>query len=131
MIKLLLLTCGTNACYHIAKTIKKHFSDYFYIIGCDINKEWLIPTQPYLDEFFQTPFSSDENYYSFILKICETSKIDWILPSFDSDQFLFSCDNQDLIKLGVKSFGISKKLDFYKLNQLSFVYHFPYLLYHQ
>ena len=70
MIKLLLLTCGTNACYHIAKTIKKHFSDYFYIIGCDINKEWLIPTQPYLDEFFQTPFSSDENYYSFILKIC-------------------------------------------------------------
>lgn len=114
MIKLLLLTCGTNACYHIAKTIKKHFSDYFYIIGCDINKEWLIPTQPYLDEFFQTPFSSDENYYSFILKICETSKIDWILPSFDSDQFLFSGDNQDLIKLGVKSFGISKKLDFYK-----------------
>lgn len=114
MIKLLLLTCGTNACYHIAKTIKKHFSDYFYIIGCDINKEWLIPTQPYLDEFFQTPFSSDENYYSFILNICEISEIDWIIPSFDSDQFLFSCDNQDLVKLEVKSFGISNKLDFYK-----------------
>lgn len=114
MIKLLLLTCGTNACYHIAKTIKKHFSDYFYIIGCDINKEWLIPTQPYLDEFFQTPFSSDKNYYSFILKICEVAEVDWIIPSFDSDQFLFSCDNQYLVKLGVKSFGISKKLDFYK-----------------
>lgn len=114
MKRLLLLTCGTNACYHIAKIIKKHFADDFYIIGCDINNEWLIPTQPYLDEFFQTPFSSDENYYSLILKICETSKIDWIIPSFDSDQFLFSCDNKDLVKLGVKSFGISKRLDFYK-----------------
>ncbi len=42
------------------------------------------------------------------------AEVDWIIPSFDSDQFLFSCDNQDLVKLGVKSFGISKKLDFYK-----------------
>lgn len=114
MIRLLLLSCGTNACTHVAKILKQKFSDDFYIVGCDINKRWLVPSCEYLDDFIQCPYSSDSSYYSFILKICETKKIDWILPSFDADQFLFSSDNEDLGKLGVKSTGISQKLSFYK-----------------
>ena len=35
---LLLLTCGTNACYHIAKRLKELFGEKFRIVGTDINK---------------------------------------------------------------------------------------------
>lgn len=114
MTRLLLLSCGTNACFHIAKIIKEKFGNDFYIVGCDVNKKWNIPTGVYLDDFFQCPFSNDENYYQFVLGICKKKKIDWLLPSFDSDQFLFGCDNKDLEKMGVNSFGISSVLEFYK-----------------
>ena len=114
MKKLLLLSCGTNACFHIAKILKEKFSKDFCIVGCDINKQWLIPTCDYLDNFYQSPFSSDDNYYSFVLDICKKEKIDYLLPSFDNDQFLFSCDNHDLKELSVQSLAISRSLDFYR-----------------
>lgn len=118
-IKILLLSCGTNACYHIAKILKQKFADFFYIVGCDINKKWLIPTCNYLDSFYQSPYSSDEDYYEFILNICQTENIKWILPSFDNDQFLFSSDNQDLKRLGIQSFAINSSLDFYHNKELT------------
>lgn len=114
MKKLLLLSCGTNACFHIAKILKEKFNKDFYIVGCDINKEWLIPTYDYLDVFYQSPYSSEKNYYEFILNVCKKEKIDFVLPSFDNDQFLFSCDNSDLIELGVRSLAINCNLDFYR-----------------
>ena len=114
MKKLLLLSCGTNACFHIAKVLKEKFTKSFYIVGCDINKRWIIPTGEYLDEFYQVPFSTDESYYIFILDICRKEKIDYILPSFDNDQFLFSCDNQNLKRLGVRSLAINSTLNFYR-----------------
>lgn len=114
MKKLLLLSCGTNACFHIAKILKEKFSKDFYIVGCDINKQWLIPSCDYLDKFYQSPFSSEENYYSFVLNVCKNEKIDFLLPSFDKDQFLFSCDNHDLKELGTQSLAIKKSLFFYR-----------------
>lgn len=114
MKKLLILSCGTNACFHIVRVLKEKFKKDFFIIGCDINKNWLIPNCNYLDMFYQSPLSTDENYYSFILEICKKEKINFLLPSFDNDQFLFSNDNIDLITLGVKSFAISTSLTFYK-----------------
>ena len=114
MIRLLLLSCGTNACFHIASVLKEEFGRDFYIIGCDINKRWLIPTCTYLDGFFQSPRSSDANYYPFVLEVCRKELVDFILPVFDGDQFLFSRDNQELRSLGVRSFAISRSLDFYR-----------------
>lgn len=108
MIRLLILTCGTNACYHISKVLKEKYSDDFYIVGTDINKKWLIPTCNYLDSFYQSPLSSDSSYYDYIIDICRNEQIDYILPSFDYDQFLFFPENEDLMKLNVKSLGISK-----------------------
>ena len=119
MIRLLILSCGTNACSHISKILKTKFKDDFYIIGCDINKPWLIPFPQYLDEFIQCPLSSEPSYYQFILGVCQTKKIDFLLPSFDSDQFLFACDNDDLSKINVKSFGISKRLAFYRNKEIA------------
>lgn len=107
---LLLLTCGTNACYHIAKTLKEYFPREFRIVGTDINLQWLIPTSPYLDVYFQCPYTTNENYYSYILHVCKEERVDFLLPSFDADQNLFYAENEDLLKLGVKSFGISRDI---------------------
>lgn len=109
MIRLLLLTCGTNACFHIAKTLKEKFPADFVIIGTDINKKWEIASCNYLDAFYRSPYSSDPSYYDFILNICKNEKIDYLLPSFDCDQFLFYPENKDLHNLNVKSLGVSKK----------------------
>lgn len=115
MIRLLLLTCGTNANYHISKTLKEKYGNAFYIVGTDINKKWEIPTSPYLDAFYQSPLTEAEGYYQYILDICRNEKIDFLLPSFDADQQLFYDGNSDLESLKVLSLGISKHLkDVYK-----------------
>ena len=114
MIRVLLLTCGTNASFHIARVLKEKFSDDFYLIGTDINKPHLVSAKAFLDEFYQSPYSKESGYYTFILDLCRNRRIDWIIPVFDSDQFLFPCDSLDLAELNVKSFGISKDAVFYK-----------------
>lgn len=107
---LLLLTCGTNACYHIAKVLKNKYSQYFRIIGTDINPRWMIATSPFLDVYYHCPYSNSPGYYSKIIDICKSEKVDFILPSFDSDQKLFYKENIDLRDLGVISFGISERV---------------------
>lgn len=110
MKKILLLTCGTNACYHIAKILKTKFPKDFKIVGTDINKLWMIPTAPYLDDFFQCPCSTNKKYYPFILDLCKKESIDFILPSFDTDQQLFYSGNPELTALGVSSLGIDESI---------------------
>lgn len=75
----------------------------------------MVPTSPYLDEYYHCPYSNSPNYYSTVLEICKKEQVDYILPSFDADQKLFYKENKELESLGVKSFGISEKvLDFYE-----------------
>jgi len=107
MIKLLLLSCGTNACYHCAKTLKEKFQKDFYIVGADINEQYLIPTCNYLDIFYKVPYSSSPNYYETILEICKKEKPNYILASFDNDQKLFYPENEHLTKLDIKSFAVN------------------------
>ncbi|MBE6452193.1 MAG: ATP-grasp domain-containing protein [Alphaproteobacteria bacterium] len=104
---LLLLSAGTNACYHIAKTLKEKFSSEFYIVGADINEQYLTPTCNYLDAFYKVPYSSSPDYYKTILDICQKENIDFLLPSFDADQKLFYPENPDLINIGVTSLSTS------------------------
>lgn len=112
---LFLLTCGTNACYHIAKILKENFNNDFRIIGADINNKWMIPTSPCLDVFYKSPYSSDKDYYYFILNVCKKEKVDYVFPSFDIDQQMFYDGNKELAELGVKSFGIDSSIrDLYK-----------------
>lgn len=109
-VTLLLLTCGTNACYHVSKRLKECFGDRIRIVGTDINKEWMISTGPSLDAFYQCPLSADQTYYPFIKDICAKEHVDYIMPSFDADQRLFYKGNTELDALGVTSLGISEKL---------------------
>lgn len=115
MIRLLVLSCGTNANYHITKTLKERFGDVFCIIGIDINKRWQISNSIYLDAFFQCPLSSEEGYYQFVLDVCRKNKIDCVLPSYDGDQLLFYDGNPDLVEMNIISLGICSQIkDVYK-----------------
>ena len=78
MINLLRLSCGTNASYHCAKTLKEKFKENFRIIGTDINEQYLVSTYNYLDSFYKVPYASSPNYYETILEICKKEKIDYI-----------------------------------------------------
>ena len=109
MMRLLLLSAGTNACYHIAKVLKEKFSHDFYLVGADINEQYLIPTSQYLDKFYKVPYTNDPKYYDTIINICDKEKINYLLPSFDADQKLFYPENKDLQKLGIFSFGTSNQ----------------------
>lgn len=115
MINLLLLSAGTNANYQISKVIKTYFSNQIHLIGTDINPQHLIASSIYLDAFYQVPMTKEAAYYPAILDICQKQKIDYLLPSFDADQLLFFPENEDLIKLGVKSLGTPlESLKYYK-----------------
>lgn len=70
----------------------------------------MIPTSPFLDAFYQCPYSCDSSYYHFILNVCKQERVDYLLPSFDTDQFLFCQENPDLQTLNVKSFAISQSM---------------------
>jgi len=114
MVTILLLSVGTNACYHIAKILKEKYVDSFHIIGADINDSYLIPTKQYIDKFYKVPYTNDPKYYDTIINICREEGVEYLLPSFDADQKLFYPENQDLQKLGVISFGTSiETLDVY------------------
>lgn len=109
MITIFLLSAGTNACYHIAKTLKAKFQNDFKIVGADINELYLIPTYHFLDKFYKVPYTNDPKYYDAIIDICRKEKVNYLLPSFDADQKLFYPENEDLQKLGVISFGTSEQ----------------------
>lgn len=110
MISVLLLTCGTNACYHFARILKENFNGAFRIIGADINKYWMVSCAQFLDEFYQCPYTESNEYYRFILNVCKKEHVKYILPIFDADQQLFYDGNPDLHLIGVKSFGIPETI---------------------
>lgn len=109
MIKILILSAGTNASYHFARILKEKFANDFFIIGADINPKYLIPTGQYLDSFYQVPLSGDRQYYSIVLDICKKEQVNVLLPSFDVDQKLFYPENIELINMGVFSLGTPKE----------------------
>lgn len=123
MKKILLLSCGTNACFHFAKIIKEKFNKDFYLIGADINPSYLVPSINYLDKFYKVPYSNKNGYYETVLKILKDEKADYILPSFDIDQKLFYPENKKLLKLNVNSLGSKfDTLNFYRDKKNTFKY---------
>ncbi len=122
--RLLVLTCGANACFHIVKRLREQYGNLFYIVGADINKRWLNATSEYLDAYYSCPLSKSPEYYRTIMSICDTENIEFLLPLYDTDQRLFYKENPDLLKRKIVSFGINKEwLDIYssKMNTNAFL----------
>ena len=103
---ILLLSAGTNACFHTAKILAKNFGDSFRILGADTNKPFLISSANYLEKAFQVPPNVAADYYDTILRIVREENADYLLPVFDVDQLLFFNGNPDLRELGCISLGI-------------------------
>ena len=115
MIKILILSVGTNACFHFVKTLKNNFKNDFFIIGTDINDKHLVASSIYIDKFYKVPYSNDPLYYDKIINICIENNIQYLLPSLDIDQLLFFSENEDLINNNIISFGSSfSTLNVYK-----------------
>ncbi len=120
-INILVLSCGINAIYHFTKVLKEKFREDFYIIGTDINEEYLVATRKNLDKFYKVPLSGTDGYYEKILDICKKEKINYIIPSLDKDQIFFYPQNPDLLKLNIKSISTPKStIEFYKNKKLLF-----------
>lgn len=110
LINILILSVGTNACFHLSKIFKMKFADKIKIIGADINEKYLIPSCNHLDKFYKVPYNTAPEYYETIMNICKNEGIDYILPSFDKDLLLFYDGNPDLNAINTKSLGISKDI---------------------
>lgn len=118
MINILVLSVGTNACFHFVKTLKKFFSNSFYIVGTDINESYLVASSVYIDKFYKVPYSNDPSYYNIIINICKENNIQYILPSLDQDQLLFYPENPDLVNNKIISLGTNKETQKYYHNKL-------------
>lgn len=99
----MILSGGTSTAWHIAQVLRSFFNDYIYLIVCDINEQNLVHTATLADEFLTVPAIKSSGYYDFMLSCIREKKVDILIPLIDDDILLFSCDNPDLISLGVCS----------------------------
>ena len=106
---LLILSCGTNAGWHIVKTLREKFSGHFRIIGTDTNNEQLVPCARMLDAFYKVPHSMEMNFINIIESILKKERPAYILPSFDFDQQLFYNGSEILGRYGVSSLSTPKE----------------------
>ena len=109
-VKILILSCGTNACSHIIRVLKDKFAQHFYLIGTDSNPSELNASINLLDKFYQVPISANPNFPSVLKKIISTEHPNYILPSFDEDQRLLLDLGSLLQEHNVISLGISNTL---------------------
>lgn len=100
---------GTATAWHLASLVIERFSSYFNLFICDINPPHLIPTALVAQRFFQVPRIDDPGYHSHMLALFAEYSINIFVPLIDSDVHLFPIDAPDLVKLGVRSTGISCK----------------------
>lgn len=89
MISLLILSCGTNANWHIVNVLRAKFGGSFRLVGTDINDARTLAIVKKLDAFYQVPMSSHPSFVTELKKILHVERPNFILPSFDSDQLLF------------------------------------------
>ncbi len=109
IMKIMILSCGTNASFHFCRRFKEIFKDNVTIIGTDINDPWLVASITYIDQFYKVPLSSDERFIPEIEKIFEYEKPNILISSFDFDQKIFYPESEILKKYNVKTYSTCYK----------------------
>ena len=100
---MLLLSCGANAPWLIAKTLRVKFPLAFRLIGTDTNPKELVAAAGLLDAFYTVPPSNTPDFLPSIEKIIVKERPDYIWPLFDFDQLALSSDSEMLRRYGVTS----------------------------
>ena len=109
---------GGNVGQGILRNIKDSFPE-IHLVGVDISE--FSPGNYLCDKTYQVPFSNNKNYIPRIQEICNTEKVDLIIPSTDYEVYFLS-KNQDSISASVIASDYKtteKYLDKYK----SYLYH--------
>ena len=102
-LSMLLLSCGANAPWLIAKTLREKFPLAFRLIGTDTNPKELVAAAGLLDAFYTVPPSNTPDFLPSIEKIIAKERPDYIWPLFDFDQLALSSDSEMLRHYGVTS----------------------------
>lgn len=103
MKKIMILAGGTSTAWHIVNEIEKYYKDIVKVYICDTNPKYLVPSSKKCTKFIKVPNIKDKLYYKTMINILEENKIDILVPLIDFDLEIFSCDNADLKRIGVKS----------------------------
>lgn len=103
MKKLLVLSCGTNAQWHVLKILHEKFPSSFTLIGTDSHPRYMVAASSVLDRFYQVPVSKDPDFLGVIESILCRERPDYIFPIFDFDQQMFFDGVNVLEKYGTRS----------------------------
>ena len=109
MKKIIILSCGTNAGWHMVKILREKFCGDFTIIGTDTNEAHLVPCASMLDAFYVVPPSKDADFVRAVEAILDKERPNYILPSFDFDQHIFYNGSDILRRYGVCSLSTPKE----------------------
>lgn len=96
----LVTAIGTVTATAIVKQLKNTGS--FYILGADINERNRIATSIDVDEFYQFPYSTTEEYVSFALDFCKEHKVDYYYAVIDKEVVNISANRERFAEIGTK-----------------------------
>lgn len=108
MKRVLLTAGGTATAWHMVNVANEFFGDDVEIHIGDINDRYLVPSATLVDNYFKTPYISEDDYYGKMLEYMIEKEIDYIIPLIDDDLFIWNRDNKDLLDHNIKTTGPNK-----------------------
>ena len=72
------------------------------MIGADINPENQIATSLDTDEYYEFPYVSEDNYFSFVLDFCRKHKVDYYYAVLDIEVFKITKERKKFEEIGTK-----------------------------
>lgn len=101
MMKTVLVTAiGTATATAVIRELKK--TGGYHIIGADINPQDQIATSLDVDEFYQFPYSTGEDYIPFALKFCEEHHVDYYYAVIDKEVVNLAKNREKFTAIGTK-----------------------------
>lgn len=100
MKNVLVTAIGTATSTAVVKELKK--TGGFYILGADINNQNEIATSLDVDEYYQFPYSTSEDYISFALEFCKEHDIDYYYAVIDKEVVNLAKHREAFAEIGTK-----------------------------
>ena len=96
----LVTAIGTVTATAVVKELKK--TDEFFVIGADINERSEIATSLDVDDFYQFPLATEEEYLSFVLGFCKEHHVEYYYAVIDQEVVRISKAREAFKAIGTK-----------------------------
>ena len=96
----LVTAIGTVTATAIVKELKK--TGLYHIIGTDINRQNEVATSLDVDEYYQFPYSTGEDYIPFALDFCRNHKVDYYYAVIDKEVVNLAKNHGKFAEIGTK-----------------------------